>query len=495
MKSAEERMNIVEKYRELGSYRAAGRACGVDHKTVKAVVERAVRGEVEVTRAPVAREHNYDTVADVVRRKVESTQGRISAKRLLAIAQAEGYEGSDRNFRRLVAEAKADYRRHGRIFRPWRPAPGEFCAIDYGTWGAWQIFCAVLVWSRVRFVRIATDQQQATTLGFLAECFEEFGGVPAVLLADRIACLRGPIVADRVVAHPNYVRFATHYGFRPDWCETADPQSKGVVENLVGYAKSDLVIPSSDDWTSLAMANAAAREWCAEVNAKVHSEIAVVPAERLAEEVKVLRPLPSLRAAIRRGEARKVDRLATVRFGSARYSVPARLIGAQVWVSVAADQVLIDHAEDRVAEHPLIAPGEVSIIDEHYGGPATPPRRAVRPRTASEKAFCALGPVAESFLRAAAAAGQSRLPAHLADIVALEPAHGRDALVAALERALTFRRFTADDVRSILAAGPDAPTVTVEGAALQADLPAVTGRSLDAYALEALTGDTPEVTS
>lgn len=480
-------MHIVEKYRELGSYRAAGRACGVDHKTVKTVVDRAERGETQVTRAPVARERNYEAVADVVRRKVESTQGRISAKRLLPIARAEGYDGSDRNFRRLVADAKADYRRHGRIFRPWRPAPGEFLAIDYGTWGPWQIFCAVLVWSRARFVRIAGDQQQATTLGLLAECFEELGGVPAVVLADRIACLRGPIVADRVVAHPNYVRFATHYGFRPDWCESADPQSKGVVENLVGYAKTDLVIPAGDEWTSLAMANDAARAWCVEVNAKVHSEIAAVPAERLAEEAKVLRALPSLRVAIRRGEARKVDRLATVRFGSARYSVPARLVGAQVWVSVAAEQVLIDHGEDRVAEHPLVAPGEVSIVDAHYGGPATPPRRAVRARTASETAFLALGPPAEAFLRAAAAAGQSRLPAHLVDIVALEPAHGRDALVAALERALTFRRFTADDVRAILAAGPDAPTVTAEGVALPGDgLPAVTGRSLDAYALDQL---------
>ena len=479
-------MNIVEKYRELGSYRAAGLACGVDHKTVKAVVARAERGEVEVTRAPVAREHNYDAVADVVRAKVDKTRGRISAKRLLPVARAEGYGGSERNFRRLVAEVKADYRRHGRVFRPWRPAAGEFLAIDYGTWGPWQIFCAVLVWSRIRFVRIATDQQQPTTLGFLAECFEQLGGVPAVVLADRIACLRGVIVADRVVAHPNYVRFATHYGFRPDWCEAADPQSKGVVENLVGYAKTDLVIPSSEDWTSLAVANAAARAWCAQVNAKVHSEIAAVPADRLVEEVKVLRPLPSLRAAIRRGEARKVDRLATVRFGSARYSVPARLVGVQVWVSVAADQVLIDHGDERVAEHPLVAPGEVAIIDAHYGGPATPPRRAVRARTASEKAFLALGPVAEAFLRAAAAAGQSRLPAHLADIAALEASHGRDTLIAALERALTFRRFTADDVRSILAAGPDAPTVTSEGTPLTADLPTIGGRSLDAYALDQL---------
>jgi len=28
----------------------------------------------------------------------------------------------------------------------------------------------------------------------------------------------------------DYVRFATHYGFRPDFCEGQDPASKGLVE-------------------------------------------------------------------------------------------------------------------------------------------------------------------------------------------------------------------------------------------------------------------------
>ena len=355
-------------------------------------------------------------------------------------------------------------------------------AVDYGAWQGWQVFCAVLAWSRVRFVRLARDQTQPTTLTLLAECFETLGGVPAVVLTDRVACLRGPIVADRVVAHPNYVRFATHHGFRPDWCEAADPQSKGVVENLVGYATTDLVVPACDAWASLAQANAAAAAWCDQVNGRVHSEIAAVPAKRLESELGALRPLPSLRAAIQRGEARKVDRLATVRFGSARYSVPARLIGAQVRVSVAAELVLIDHHDQRVAEHPLIAPGEVSIVDEHYGGPRTPPRRAVRPRTATERAFLALGAPAEAFLRAAAAAGQTRLPAHLAEIAALVDAHGAAAVTVALQRACTFRRFTADDVRSILDAGSAAPTPTLPGDPLTLDLPAITARTLDVYA-------------
>jgi transposase len=74
------------------------------------------------------------------------------------------------------------------------------------------------------------------------------------MLADRMGCLRSATVANVVVHHPNYVRFATHFGFRPDFCEAADPASKGVVERLVGYAKSDLVIRAGV-WASLEAAN------------------------------------------------------------------------------------------------------------------------------------------------------------------------------------------------------------------------------------------------
>ena len=68
-----------------------------------------------------------------------------------------------------------------------------------------------------------------------------------------------------------------HYGFRPDFCEAADPESKGIVENLVGYAKSDLMVPRAP-FGDLAAANTAAAAWRAEVNGAVHSEICAVPA-------------------------------------------------------------------------------------------------------------------------------------------------------------------------------------------------------------------------
>ena len=249
--------------------------------------------------------------------------GRISAKRLLPQARSAGYAGSARNFRRLVAQTKAEWRRgQHRGRRPGVWAPGETLIIDWGMQAGVHVFCAALAWSRFRFVRFADNEKATTTFGLLAECFEQLGGVPKTVLADRMGCLKSGVVANVVVPTPDYVRFATHYGFRPDFCEAADPESKGMVEHLVGYAKQDLMVPQQpfDDLTT---ANEAVVVWCAEVNT-------------------VIEPVS--------GEV--------------------------------------------LAEHRLVAPGETSIVDDHYGGPRPQrPSRAPRGRTQTEQDFLALGPV------------------------------------------------------------------------------------------------------
>jgi transposase len=478
-------LDIVTAFEQVGTYRGAAALCGTTHRTVKRVIDSNRAGELVETRRPRVLVRNTDVVRDVIAEKVRATDGRISAKRLLPMARTAGYTGSARNFRRAVADAKTTWRRQRRVFRPWQPLPGEHLVIDWTTEGGWQVFCAVLAWSRWRFVRVARDQKAVTTMRLLAECFEELGGVPKVMLADRMGCLKGGVVANVMVPTPDYVRFATHFGFRPDFCEAADPESKGVVEALCRYAQEDLIVPA-DHWASEHDANDACRAWCVEVNTVTHSTIAAIPQTRLEEERKLLRPLPSLRPPLRRGERRRVDKLATVRIGSARYSLPRELIGRDVDVLAGDGQVLIEHRGELVAQHPLVAPGEVSIIDEHYGGPRRGPARAIRARSGSERAFLALGPTAEAFLRDAAAAGTSKLGSELALIVSLEAAWGRDALLAALERAVVFRRFKAADVRSILEAGVGVVTVTDAGADLMFDLPAVPTRSLDAYRLEEL---------
>ena len=477
-------MDMTIAYREVGTYRGAAAMCGCDPKTIKRALDRLAAGGAPAVRKEPDR--NYDVVRDVVVARVSKTAGRISAKRLLPEARAAGYTGSARNFRRLVAKAKSDWRRtNHRGRRPAVWSPGDTLVIDWGSEGPLHVFCAVLAWSRWRFVRFAADEKAATTFAMLAECFEQLGGVPKVVLADRMGCLKAGVVANVVVPTPDYVRFATHYRCRPDFCEGGDPESKGIVENLVGYAKSDLVVPAEPDVQRLDAANGAARAWCAEVNAQLHSEICAVPAERLVTERELLGSLPSLRPRIGRAVIRKVDRLSCVRIGSARYSVPVRLIGRTVEVLAADGRVKVLDGDEIVADHALVAPGEASVVDDHYGG-ARPdrPRRAPRPSTDAEKAFLALGPPAAAFLKGAAAAGVTKLGVELGELAGLEAAHGRDILVAALERAVAFGRWRAGDVRSILAAGTGAPQPTGPGEALVIPLPIVPTRPLSAYAIE-----------
>lgn len=368
-------------------------------------------------------------------------------------------------------------------------APGETLIIDWGVEGGLHVFCAVLAWSRWRFVRFARDERAATTLGLLADCFDVLGGVPKTVLADRMGCLKAGVVANVVVPTADYVRFASHYGFRPDFCEANGPESKGMVEHLVGYAKRDLMIPFGllGDAGDLPAANEAAAAWCSEVNSVEHSEICAVPAERLGRDRELLASLPSLRPRLDRATFRKVDRLSCVRIGAARYSVPCRLIGAQVEV-LAADgrvRVLEPVTGELIAEHPLATPGETRVDDAPYDRPRPDrPRRAPRPRTQTEKEFCGLGPVAEAFLTAAAAAGVNRLGREIADILTLDASHGRDVLLAALARAVEFGRWRAADVRSILAAGAGVPVPQPAGQALVLTLPTVPTRPLADYAID-----------
>ena len=92
MKTAREQLDILTTYQELGSYRATAALCGTTHKTVRRVVER--RSDPPVERPP--RPRVTDPYRELIAAKVEATDGRISAKRLLPLCRAAGYTGSAR---------------------------------------------------------------------------------------------------------------------------------------------------------------------------------------------------------------------------------------------------------------------------------------------------------------------------------------------------------------------------------------------------------------
>jgi len=221
-------MDIISAYREVGTYRGAAEICATTHKTVRRVIERAEAGDARPV--PAARVRNYESVADVVAARVAASNGRISAKRLLPVAAAAGYGGSERNFRRLVAAQKLSWRRdHHRGRRPAVWEPGGFLVFDWATVGAGlHLFCAVLAWSRWRFVAVA-DQAADRPDGLpQGRCRSQCGGADTGLRAVRRALRVQPGLLPR----PGPKRSQRGRGIRgvEDVSHPAVPQDRHVID-------------------------------------------------------------------------------------------------------------------------------------------------------------------------------------------------------------------------------------------------------------------------
>ena len=176
-------------------------------------------------------------------------------------------------------------------------------------------------------------------------------------------------------------------------------------------------------------------------------------------ERELLAPLPSLRASIGRLVTRKVDRLSCVRFGSARYSVPVRLIGETVGLRTGDGRLLVIVTGTGlvVAEHVLVARVRPRCLMTTTA--ARGPRRGGRcGRRLPRRRRSARSD--RSRRRSSPAPPRPGTPgwAELAELNTLRAAHGEQVFGAALSRAVAFGRWRAADVRSILAAGPGRPT-------------------------------------
>src|SRR5215831_775532 len=227
--------------------------------------------------------------------------------------------------------------------------------------------------------------------------------------------------------------------------------SKGGVEATVKIAKADLV-PSQanllEAYGSFGELEQACRQFCDRVNARVHREIAAVPAVRLAAERERLHPLPDEPHALALGEERLVGDDQTIRFGSVRYSTPPGHAGTRVWCRAAGEELVITARTGRgaaeITRHRLSVPGSPSILDEHYphhpggNGPRQP---RPRPRTQAEAEFLALGDGAQRWLTEAAASGAARIRSKMARAVEVDAALGLAAIAG---------RFADADLASII---------------------------------------------
>lgn len=462
MLSEEKAMEVLEAFDLTNCYRTAAELTGVDHHTVSALVAARAAGTLGVT--PPPRGSVADTFADKIEAWVDKSSGKIRADVVHDRLVAMGYSGSPRTTRRVVAHAKAAWRRTThRIYKPWITEPGHWLQWDYGdgpvVGGASTVlFCAWLAWSRFRVIIPLADRSWPSVVAALDQTFRIIGGAPTYLLTDNERTVTDHHIAGIPVRNRGAVDLSRYYGVTIATCVPYDPESKGGSERTVGIAKADLVpteynlVEDYGDFSKLVAVCAAVAD---SFNHRVHSVTRQIPAEALEVERGFLHAVPDAPYTVALGESRSVGWSSTVSFRGARYSVPDTLVDSQVWVRVHDGEVVIVAGEGsgatEVARHDLLGAGGASIIDAHYRDrPADPLRRQPKATKPSEAAFLSLGEGAKLYLTEAAACGARKIETRMAEAVTLASLHEPSAVDAALGLAAMAGRFGAGDLGSIL---------------------------------------------
>ncbi len=285
--------------------------------------------------------------ADVVRQELAAELGVVVSLRTVERAVAHLR-------RELAAAALATVR--------FETPPGRQLQIDFGErWTAIggerervHLFVATLGYSRRVYAPAFRHERQSAWFDGLEGAFAHFGGLPEEVLFDNAKALveHHDAATREVVFNARLHAFARYWGVRPVACAPYRARTKGKDERGVGYVKRNAVAGRS--FASWAALEAHLAWWTRDVaDARVHGTTGEVPVVRFErDEAAAPRPLggrPPFRQL--RELVRHVQNDGCVDVDTNHYSVPWRLIGAEVSVVVADGEVRISHAGAEVARH------------------------------------------------------------------------------------------------------------------------------------------------
>jgi transposase len=352
-----------------------GRTLGCSHHTVKRYLEA---GGVVAYRRP-ARARRLDGLDDWLHERFRRHRGNADVIRQ-ELAAEKGVVVSLRTVERAVAPYRQALLAEARATVRFGTPPGRQLQIDFGERlveiaGAKVkafVFVATLGYSRRLHVRAFRNERQESWFDGLESTFARFGGVPEEVLFDNARALvdRHDPVSREVVFNAKLKAFARHWGFRPRACAPYRARTKGKTENGVGYVKKNAIAGRA--FASWAAFEAHLEAWTREVaDVRVHGTTGEPPLERFRlEEAGRLQPLaglPPFRTV--RELVRVVQGDCCIEVDANAYSVPWRLIGERVLVTVTDTTIRIHHGASEVAVHPVCAGRRQRAVDpRHFDG-------------------------------------------------------------------------------------------------------------------------------
>jgi transposase len=275
---------------------------------------------------------------------------RHTARRIYdRLVEEHGFAGHETTVRQAVAKLRP---RRSPPYVPLEAPPGQIAQVDFGralvtiagkrTEVA--LFCLRAKASQVPFVVAYPSERLESFMAGHVEAFAFFGGVFAELWYDNAKTAVTKILAGPArEEHERLSSLRAHYLFESSFCTPGAGNEKGSVENLVGYARRNALVPCSRSFASLAELNAHLRAWCEAERAR-HQE-----AWQLEQAALQAPPAHPFRACVSRPVV--VSKLALANVDRVRYSVPVAYAGATLRADRFVDRIELFCGEQRIACH------------------------------------------------------------------------------------------------------------------------------------------------
>jgi transposase len=255
--------------------------------------------------------------------------------------------------------------------------PGIQSQVDWGELGTVEVdgkikklfcFSMVLGYSRMRYVEFTLSTDTPTLIQSHLNAFQYFGGCTQEILYDNMkqVVIKRALKSSDSEWNSMFEDFSKHYGFIPRLCRPYRPQTKGKIENTIGYIKRDFFLGGK--FSSLENLNSQALEWLNRVNSSVHGTTYEIPLDRFKEENLILldQVLPFKVVKI---ETRKISKDSYVSYLGNKYSIPYKFAGrpVELHISDGKFQVYIDN--ESICEHEILS-GNFRVIrkKEHFQG-------------------------------------------------------------------------------------------------------------------------------
>jgi transposase len=366
----------------------------------------------------------------------------------------KGYAGGISILRDYLIAIRG-HKKQPKAFIRFESRPGEQCQFDWGHFGSLiygntsrKLYCMTVIecHSRMLYLEFTHSQTKEAMMRTLLNAFIFFGGTTTELVHDNLKTAVIERVGDIIRFNEDYLHFLRPFHIRPYACGVRDASAKGKIEKGgVHYVRYNFW--PCRTFTDLNDVNAQACVWRDQIaNTRMHGTTHHIPLERFQPEA--LRPLPDILPDTRDSAEAKVHTDCRFKFDANLYSAPHWMVGKTLSIKADNQKVVASHKNKIVARHPRSWERQAIIEDPNHIKELLHSRKKAL-LTRQQHLLFSLGQPIIEFYDGLAQAGKS-LNHATRRLLELRDHYGTDAVLSAVDTAITYKAFGIEYVENIL---------------------------------------------